>query len=257
MSSALLTIQNLFLSYEDKLIIQDVSYSFHKGKVYALCGANGCGKSTLLSALIGTLKPLKGGITLAGKPLSSYSDKQRARHISLLCQRHESAVDLTVSELVACGRYCHDEPEDDPHRKAMIQQALHQLHLEGLEDYPVGQLSGGQQQRAWIAMAIAQEAKILLLDEPTTYLDIRHQVEVLQQVRELAHRYGITIIWVLHDINQASAFSDEILFLKHGKIAYSGSPNEVMQENILLDIFGVAMPRLTDTQPPICLPLYG
>lgn len=257
MDSNLLSIQNLSLSYKDKPIIQDVSYSFQKGKVYSLCGANGCGKSTLLSALVGVIKPLTGSVILSGKPLSSYNDKQRAQHISLLCQSHESAVDLTVNELVACGRYCHDEHENDPYRQEIIQKALHQLHLDGLENSLIGQLSGGQQQRAWIAMAIAQEAKILLLDEPTTYLDIRHQVEVLQQVRELSHQYGITIICVLHDINQASAFSDEILFLKNGRIAYSGTPEEVMQEHILLDVFGVSMPRLRNTIPPICLPQYG
>ena len=257
MRTSLLNIQNLSLSYQHKPIIQNISYSFQQGRVYALCGANGCGKSTLLSAFIGVIKPVNGSITLSGKALSSYSDKQRAQHISLLSQSHQSELDLTVRELVACGRYCHDEQEDNPHRQAMIDYAIKRLHLDGLDNSTVGELSGGQQQRAWIAMAIAQEAKVLLLDEPTTYLDIRHQIEVLKQVRELSHQTGITIIWVLHDINQASACSDEILFLKEGKIAYSGTPEEVMQEEILLDIFGVAMPRLTNNNPPICLPQYG
>ncbi|MCW3478334.1 ABC transporter ATP-binding protein [Neisseriaceae bacterium JH1-16] len=239
-------------------IIDSLSVGFDAGRIYALCGPNGCGKSTLLRTLAGLIAPAAGAVRLGEQSLSALSARERAKRLAMLAQSHTTPPGLTVHELVACGRFAHTGfnhslgSED----RLAIERAIALTGLESLAERDLATLSGGQRQRAWLAMALAQGGEVLLLDEPTTYLDVHHQIDVLATVRRLNEEHGLTVIWVLHDLNQAAAFSDELLLMKSGSLRARGTPQQIMQPALLKDIFDVEMWRLPDSHPPVCLPRY-
>ena len=211
--------QDLSAGYDGKTIVSDVSITIPKNKISVILGANGCGKSTLLKTFAKLLKPEKGSILLDGKSIFTMPSKQMAQTLGLLPQSPIVPEGIKVTDLVARGRF--------PYRKllgglqkedfAAVEEALEMMGITKLADRCVDELSGGQRQRVWIALALAQQTDILLLDEPTTYLDIRYQLQILKLIRQLNREYGITIVMVLHDINQSLYYSDEIVALKAGK----------------------------------------
>lgn len=239
----MMKVKELSFSYGKKKILNDISLEIPEGKITTILGANGCGKSTLFSLMTKNLYPIRGKIFFQKKNIGSMSFNEFAKKAAIVHQYNTAADDMTVRELVALGR--------TPYRKAFhgsrdedekwINQALAVTHLEELKDREIGKLSGGQRQRVWIAMAIAQNTKMLFLDEPTTYLDIRYQLEILRLVKTLNQEYGMTIVMVLHEINQAIHYSDYIIGLQGGKAAVCGKPDEVITPETLELLYGVKL----------------
>ncbi len=237
-------VKHLHFAYEDgKSILADVSFTLEKGKITTLMGANGCGKSTLLKLMSKNLSPKSGEISLNGKNISGYSLKKFAKEVAIVHQKNSAPDDLTVEKLVAYGRIPYTNllksGSQDGHQK--VQWAMEVTGVADLAHRTVGTLSGGQRQRAFIAMALAQDTNILFLDEPTTFLDVRYQVEILRLVRKLNRDLGITIVMVLHDINQALAYSDQIVGLKDGKICVQGEPNQVITGAVVEEIYDIQL----------------
>ncbi|MFK0376683.1 ABC transporter ATP-binding protein [Pandoraea sp. NPDC090278] len=254
-AGASLRAEGLNVAVGARNVLTQVDVTFAAGRVSALCGPNGCGKSTLLRTLGGLLKPVSGRVWLDDTPL----DSLRARRIALLAQTPGMPFGMTVAELVACGRYSHTGMggrlgERD---NLAIERALHLMELDTLCTRDVTALSGGERQRAFIAMALAQEGNVLLLDEPTTYLDVRHQIDILARIRELNRETGMTVVWVLHDLNQAAAFSDAMLLMRDGKLVFSGTPDETMDPDRLMAVFSTPMQRIDFQGLPMCLPVLG
>lgn len=234
-------VRNLSFSYGKNKVLRDVSFKIEGGNITTIMGANGCGKSTLFSLMTKNLYPRKGNIFLSGKNIQNLSLKEFARKVSIVHQYNTSSDEITVERLVSFGR--------TPHMKMMqartqedeelIQWAMEVTNVEKYKSREVSRLSGGQRQRVWIAMALAQNTKILFLDEPTTYLDIRYQIEILELIQKLNEEYGITIIMVLHDINQAIHFSQEVIGLKDGMVSFQGNPQEVINREGICDLYGI------------------
>jgi len=233
--------------YDKKCILSNISFSFEKGKIYSIIGPNGCGKSTLLKILCRQLPPTKGQVSLEGKNIYKLSPKKIAKSISLLSQQVEKA-DITVKQLVTLGRTPHLGIFERLNNQDMdvVQWAISQTNLELLIERNVASLSGGEMQRVWLAMAIAQQPTILFLDEPTTYLDIAHQLELLELVRSLNIKSNVTIVMVLHDINHAVLYSDKIIAMKDGGIYDHGNPENIMTSKLFHEVFGVEALRITD-----------
>ncbi|WP_276259794.1 ABC transporter ATP-binding protein [Haloglomus litoreum] len=211
------------------------------GEVTALVGPNGSGKSTLLKALAGQLEPWSGTVELDGQDVYALDDKARARKVGLLSQEREEPGSLTVENLVQHGRYPYRGFLDglaDADRSA-VDRAIEQAGVEHLRDRPISDLSGGQKQLAWVAMSLAQETDVLLLDEPTTFLDLRHQLNVLETVRSLNADRDVTVGVVLHDISQAARYADNLIAMQDGEPYDWGPPTEVVTEELLADVFGV------------------
>lgn len=236
-------VRNLSFAYGKNLILKNISLSILKGKITTIMGANGCGKSTLFSLMTKNLNPDKGKIFLYGKNIRNLRLAEFARQISIVHQYNSAADDITVERLVSYGRTPHMKLIGGSSREDMekIQWALEVTQLVEYRHREISQLSGGQRQRVWIAMALAQNTKVLFLDEPTTYLDIRYQLEILNLVRKLNKEYGITIVMVLHDINQAVNFSDEIIGMKHGKILMAGNPEEVVTTESMSQLYDIQL----------------
>lgn len=251
--------ERLGIGYGSSMIVEDLNLQIPDGKITALVGPNGSGKSTILKALSRLLRPNHGSILLDGKSISKMHTKDVAKQLAILPQNPSSPEGLTVSELVSYGRFPHQggfgvSTEDD---KKMIHWALQMTGMMEFAGRPVEQISGGQRQRAWIAMALAQGTDILFLDEPTTFLDMAHQLEVLQLLKRLNEDEKRTIIMVVHDLNHASQYADYILALKQGRIVKEGSPSEVITEHVLREVFGVEANFVTceRTGAPLCLPM--
>ena len=237
-------VKNLHFSYEDdKPILDGVSFSLEQGKITTLMGANGCGKSTLLKLMSKNLTPKSGEILLEGKSVTTYSLKRFAKEVAIVHQKNSAPDDLTVEKLVAYGRipYTNLLKSGGQEGHDKVKWAMEVTDVSNLAHRTVGTLSGGQRQRAFIAMALAQDTKILFLDEPTTFLDVRYQVEILRLVRKLNQDFGITIVMVLHDINQALAYSDQVIGLKDGKICVQGEPNEVITGAVIEEIYDIQL----------------
>lgn len=236
-------VRDLFFSYGKNKVLKGTSFTIEEGKITTIMGANGCGKSTLFNLMTKNLYPRKGNIFLHGKNIQNLGLKDFARRVSIVHQYNSSADDITVERLVSFGRTPHmkmmqgysDEDEK------LIQWAMEVTNVLKYRDREVSRLSGGQRQRVWIAMALAQNTKILFLDEPTTYLDIRYQIEILELVKKLNREYGITIIMVLHDINQAIHFSDRIIGLKDGQVTAQGAPDAVITEECIRELYGISL----------------
>ena len=250
----------LSLAYEEHEVIHELSLSLAPRRITALVGPNGSGKSTLLKGLARLMKPKGGAVYLDGKAVHRQPTRKVARRLAMLPQRPEAPDGLTVRELVAFGRFPHQgflsarTKQDD----AAIDRAMETAGVAALADEVLGELSGGQRQLAWIAMALAQETPLLLLDEPTTFLDLAHQIEVLDTLDRLHGDHGRTIVMVLHDLNLAARYAAHMVVLGDGEILYQGTPWEVMQPDILADAFGIEAAVLTDPRngAPICVP-YG
>ncbi len=233
-----LSIENLTVSYGDKVILNELNLQIPKGKITALIGPNGCGKSTLLKTVARILSPKQGQILLQGESLHKQDTRQVARKLALLPQAPITPEGVTIRELVGYGRapwgsrWGRLSDED----RAIVQHALEQVGLLELADRPATDLSGGQRQRAWIAMILAQKTDLVLLDEPTTWLDIAHQIELLKLMREL-NLQGKTIVVVLHDLNQACRYCDELVVLKQGAVQQQGTPEQVLTQKLVEEVF--------------------
>lgn len=237
-------VNHLSFFYGKHPVLRDLSFRLGEGKITTLIGANGCGKSTLFHLLTKNLRPDAGEILLRGQDLKDIRLKQFARQVAIVHQYHTAPADLTVEKLVGYGRAPYQTlgmPRDARADGERVNWAMEITNTRKFRDIPVSQLSGGQKQRVWIAMALAQDTKILFLDEPTTYLDIRYQLEILQLVRRLNREYGITVVMVLHDINQSLAYSDEILAMKDGKIIAQGRPEEILTGDLVEKVYGVRL----------------
>lgn len=252
-------IEGLRTGYDKTVIIDNLNLTIPRGKVTALIGSNGCGKSTLLKTICRIITPMSGTVYLDGQDIHKENTKVLAKKIAILPQHPTAPEGLTIRELIAYGRapykngvFTRMKRED----RDIINWALKVTHLEDLADRPIHRLSGGQRQRAWIAMAIAQDTEILFLDEPTSFLDIAHQLEVLQLVAELNKTYGKTIIMVLHELNQAARFADHIIAMKDGSVRFEGSPEAVFTAEMLADVFGITAMIMKDplTRLPFCIP---
>lgn len=254
-----LTTQNLTLTYDGTPIIQNLDLALATGKITALVGPNGCGKSTLLKGLARLLLPHKGAVYLDGKLVSRLSTKQVAQRLGILPQAPVAPEGLTVRDLVVMGRYPHQNwwQQWSSQDRLLVEAALATTELMQLADRPLDTLSGGQRQRAWIAMALAQDTPILLLDEPTTFLDLAHQIEVLDLLYELNQTQGRTIVMVLHDLNQACRYADDLLVLRQGKVFVQGEPVTVMTEAMVQAVFELECRIVPDpvAGTPMCLPL--
>ena len=236
-------VQNLSFSYGKNRVLKNVSFEIAEGKITTILGANGCGKSTLFSLMTKNLYSGKGNIFLYGKNILNLGLKEFARKVSIVHQYNTSSDDITVERLVSYGRTPHmkmmqAKSEED---ERLIEWAMEVTNISEYRDREVGKLSGGQRQRVWIAVALAQNTKILFLDEPTTYLDIRYQIEILELVRKLNREYGITIIMVLHDMNQAIHYSDEIIGLKDGCVEVHGNAGDVISAQSIEALYGIRL----------------
>lgn len=241
--------EELSLGFGSRIIVNGINLSVAKGDVISILGPNGSGKSTLLKGLSRNLKPMGGVVYLNGENIHRQSAGRIAKKLAILPQKHDTASDVTVRELVEYGRFPHQrwwqaaKSEDD----AIVLEAMRQTGVDGFADRAVSTLSGGELQRAWIAMALAQKPQILLLDEPTTYLDICHQLEVMDLVRQLNQTQAITVVMVLHDINHAAKYSSRIFVLHQGSLFAAGSPAEVVTPEMLAAVFGVEAEILADS----------
>ena len=230
-----------FSYYKDKSFITKLNVEIEKGKITTILGPNGSGKSTLLSIFAGLNKPTSGEVIINGKSIRSLKQKELAREIATVHQQNTVPSDITVKELVAYGRIPHKKyfqgntESDDK----IIEWAIKRTGLEKLKDKAVMDMSGGERQRAFIAMALAQKSEILFLDEPTTYLDIYHQVEILELVKELNEESKLTVVMVLHDINQAIKYSDNVIVMKSGEVVSSGIANEVINMDLLNSVYKI------------------
>ncbi|MEE4181516.1 Fe(3+) dicitrate ABC transporter ATP-binding protein FecE [Pseudomonas viridiflava] len=253
---SILQAQQLDIGYGATRIVQDLSFSPPPGKVTALIGPNGCGKSTLLKAFARILTPQAGSLSLDGKAYRDLSARDLARKVAFLPQVLPIPEGVSVGQLVAYGRSPHNSlwgrlSGADQHS---VEQALQRMELETLADRPLSDLSGGQRQRAWLAMILAQDAAIVLLDEPTTYLDISHQVELLDLMRALSAE-GKTVITVLHDINQACRYADHLAVMQAGRLVASGAPGEVLNAELVCQVFDVQVQIMREpvAGTPMCI----
>jgi iron complex transport system ATP-binding protein len=254
----MLTSTDLTLGYDSANILDHLDISVARGEILALVGPNGCGKSTLLRGLARLLKPNGGTVCLDGKEIHQIPTKELARKIGVLPQNSTAPEGLTVHELVAQGRFPHQgwlQQWSEVDERA-TQEALRITNMLPLADRQIDTLSGGQRQRAWIAMALAQDTDILLLDEPTTFLDIAYQLDVLDLARRLNREKGMTIVLVLHDLNQAARYADRMIVLGSGRVVADGTPQEVLTAEMLAAVFGVVVNIVIDpaSGTPVCLP---
>ncbi|GHG11444.1 iron-dicitrate ABC transporter ATP-binding protein [Deinococcus piscis] len=239
---------HLTLGYGEQAILSDLNFALRGGAVTSLVGANGCGKSTLLRALSRLLAPSGGSVMLDGQDLHRLNAKEVARRLAILPQGPVAPEGLTVEQLVWFGRHPHQgflggRSEAD---RAQVAWAMSQTGMTAFAGRPLEALSGGQRQRAWIAMSLAQSTPVLLLDEPTTYLDLSHQLEVLELVQRLNREQGKTVVMVLHDLNQAVRYSDELVAVQGGRVYAQGDPAELMTPELLRDVFGLKAHVLQD-----------
>ena len=251
----ILKVRDLTIKYKENKIIDSINLDIKKGKIYSIIGPNGCGKTTLMKAISRSIKPKGGQVLLYEKNIFRMKTKDVAKKIAVLSQNNNTLSDITVKELVGYGRYAHKEwwkgmEEDDT---KVVDWAIEETNLKDFENRKINTLSGGERQRAWIAMAIAQNPEVLLLDEPTTYLDISHQLEIMELISKINEEQGITIVMVLHDINHAARYSDELIVIKDQKIFEKGDPWAILGGNVLRDVFRVEaeISADKDTNKPI------
>ena len=252
--------QRLTLAYRpDRVVVHDLDLDLPSGAVSVIIGANGSGKSTLLRALSRLLAPQHGTVYLDGRSVHGMRSRDLARQLGLLPQGPTTPDGITVRDLVRRGRLPHTSlwRQWGPDDETALQQALVATDLLELADEPVDALSGGQRQRAWLALVVAQQTPVLLLDEPTTYLDLAHQLDVLELVRTLNQDSGRTIVMVLHDINQACRFADHLVAMRSGQVVAQGHPAEVVTPALLRDVFDVHCRVLPDpdTRRPLVVPM--
>ncbi|WP_313183562.1 ABC transporter ATP-binding protein [Lacrimispora sp.] len=255
-----ITADKLSAGYNGISVFRDMDIDIPAGKITTLIGSNGSGKSTILKTMSRLIVPSGGAVYLEGQSIHSMPTKLVAQKLALLPQGAQTPIGITVSDLVEYGRFPHRTKLSGLTSKdqEIIRWALSSTSMTELADREMDQLSGGQRQRGWIAMALAQKTDLLFLDEPTTYLDISHQLEILQLLRKLNEEQGVTVVMVLHDLNHAIMFSDYLVAIKEGKKHSAGSPENVMTPQTLREVFDVeaAVIRHPVLDVPVCLP-YG
>lgn len=248
--------ENLRIGYSDNIVVESLNMKIKKGKVTSIIGANGCGKSTILKAIGRIIKKKSGSVYINGYDIDYQKSKEIAKQVSILSQISVAASTLTCYELVSYGRFPYQKgfgmmSQED---RTIVNWALESTNLTSFRDRPIGSLSGGQRQRVWIAMALAQNGNIILLDEPTTYLDLSCQLEILELLLKLNRENGTTIVMVLHDLNLAAKYSDNLIAIKDGKIFKSGMTEDVITEKMLNECFGVSAEIIVDKESgkPLC-----
>lgn len=249
--------KDLSICYDDHLVVDSLNLSIPEGKITSIIGPNGCGKSTVLKTIGRIIKKQKGMVYLDGEDIAKISTKEIAKKMAILPQTPTAPSGLTVKELVSYGRYPHQKgfgkltTED----KKIVEWAITVTKLSEFQNREIDNLSGGQRQRVWIAMALAQQTDLILLDEPTTYLDMAHQLEVLELLKELNNTQKCTIVMVLHDLNLASRFSDMIVAVNGGKIKASGTPKDVITKENLKEVFQIDATIVSEpiNDCPVCL----
>ena len=234
-------VKQLSVTLGDRQILHDINVSVPVGKITTLIGPNGCGKSTLLRSMIGYIHSPRECATILGKPLQSYSQSELARQMAFLPQVPNMPKDMTVEELVYCGRYPYqtwwkNTAKED---REIVDYALGITKTDHLRYQLIPSLSGGERQRVWIAMALAQEPKLLVLDEPTTYLDINHQLEIMELLKRLNEEQGLTVLMVLHELTQAVQYSHHMAIIKEGHLVTSGETKSIISDDLFKKVFSV------------------
>lgn len=258
MDDIVYSVKNLSFSYGKNKVISDLSFDLHSGKITTLIGANGCGKSTLFNLLTKNLTPDSGSILLDGKNIADIRIKEFAKQVAIVHQYNTAPFDLTVEKPIGYGRTPYQRcgiPVDPKADEEAVQKAMEITGTEKLKDQAVSQLSGGQKQRVWIAMALSQGTKTLFLDEPTTYLDVRYQLDILRLIRKLNNEHKMTIIMVLHDINQSLYYSDEIIAMKDGRIIAQGQPEKVITTDLVKTVYDVDLTIQSIDGKPFVIPI--
>ena len=254
-----LSSQRLSLSYNGRDAVHEITLDLESGELIAIVGPNGSGKTTLLRGLSRLLRPVAGHVLLDGEDIRAISSREVARSLAVLPQEHPEGVDITVHELVWRGRAPHQgilQRATSADHEA-VAWALEAADVQDVAGRPLGSLSGGERQRAWIALALAQQPRVLLLDEPTSFLDVQHQVEVMALLSRL-NAEGMTIVAVVHDLALAGRFMQRVIGMRDGRIAFDGHPAEVLRPEPLEEVFGVPMVVLEDPESglPVPLPRY-
>ena len=258
MDDIVYSVKNLSFSYGKNKVISDLSFDLHSGKITTLIGANGCGKSTLFNLMTKNLTPDSGSILLDGKNIADIRIKEFAKQVAIVHQYNTAPFDLTVEKLIGYGRTPYQRcgiPVDPKADEEAVQKAMEITGTEKLKDQAVSQLSGGQKQRVWIAMALSQGTKTLFLDEPTTYLDVRYQLDILRLIRKLNNEHKMTIIMVLHAINQSLYYSDEIIAMKDGRIIAQGQPEKVITTDLVKTVYDVDLTIQSIDGKPFVIPI--
>ena len=258
MSDNVFQIRGLSFAYGKHTVLKGLNLDLHAGRITTLIGANGCGKSTLFHLMTKNLRPDAGRILLRDQDISACRLRDFARQVAIVHQYNTAPADLSVEKLVAYGRTPYQtmglspDPEADAEK---IRWALEITHTDKYRDKPVVELSGGQKQRVWIAMALAQGTQVLFLDEPTTYLDIRYQLQILHLIRQLNREYGMTIVMVLHDINQSLHYSDEIVAMSDGQVCAHGLPEEIVTPQLIRRVYDVDLAIRSVDGKPFVIPV--
>ncbi|QKT06676.1 ABC transporter ATP-binding protein [Gordonia sp. X0973] len=253
-----LAARDVTLGYDGTVVVDGLSLSIPDDRFTVIIGPNACGKSTLLKALARVLAPTGGGVVLDGKAIDSYAPREVAKILGLLPQSSTPPEDIRVAELVARGRFPHQGflRNWSPYDEQVVADALAATRTTELSGHRVDQLSGGQRQRVWVAMVLAQQTPLILLDEPTTFLDIAHQIELLELCRSLNREQGRTVVAVLHDLNQACRYADHIVAMRDGRIVAQGEPARVVTEEVVQEVFGLACRIIDDPESgtPLVIP---
>lgn len=255
-NTKLLNIKNLNLSYNGYCAVKNLSFSVLKGEIVSIIGPNAAGKSTVLKSIAGLVKADSGTIEVDGKNIFSLTPKELSKKVSILLQTNILPQDLTVKELVYFGRYPYKKYLEafNCEDSQIVEEVLKLTNMETSAEKKLNELSGGEKQRAWISLSLAQKTPLLLLDEPTTHLDPGHQFEFLNLVTELNKKIGLTVIMVLHDLNQAAKYSRRIIVLKDGKLFASGTPAEILTEDNIKKLYGVNIQIINRNGVPVILP---
>ncbi|MER5575245.1 ABC transporter ATP-binding protein [Streptomyces massasporeus] len=253
-----LSAENVTLAYDQRVIAEQLSVEIPDQSFTVIVGPNACGKSTLLRALSRMLKPSEGRVLLDGNVIQSMPAKKVARTLGLLPQSSVAPDGITVADLVGRGRYPHQGilRQWSTQDERVVQESMRQTGVAELGDRYVDELSGGQRQRVWIAMALAQQTPLLLLDEPTTYLDIQHQIDVLDLCAELHEEQGRTLVAVLHDLNHAARYATHLIALREGRVIAEGAPKDIVTAGLVEEVFGLRCQVIDDpeTGTPLVVP---